>query len=101
MPVRGLTLIVGDPARMDDALAIAAAHAAIGGTTRLYLHDRAVAALAAAPLDDALALGVRIIACQTGLAAAEIDLAAVDRRIEGGGLVGLLAALGEDRLVTL
>lgn len=119
--MRGLTLIVagGDAARFHAALSIAAASAATGALTRLYLHSEAVA-LASRPrslddarhqaaglptlaqmLDEALGLGVRLICCQSGLALAGLTVEALDARIEMGGLVGLFAELGDDRLVTL
>ncbi|MGH6782228.1 MAG: DsrE family protein [Sphingomonadaceae bacterium] len=120
--MRGLTIIVtsADPARFHAALSIAAANAATDAPTRIYLHADAVA-LAAPPYacpDDARyaagglptlaqligechAMGVRLIACQTGLALTALDVGTLHRGIEAGGLVGLLASLGEDRLVTL
>lgn len=103
MPMRGLTLIVvaGDTERFAAAIAIASAQAALGGRVRLYLHDKAVALLPGAALDDALALGVKVIACQSGLAAAGLALNDLDPRIEAGGLVSLLATVGEDQLVTV
>ncbi|MGC6401707.1 hypothetical protein ACNI3Q_14145 [Sphingomonas sp. FW199] len=98
---RGLTLIVAgdDPQRFDAAVAVAAAEAAIGGTVRLYAHRMAVMRLSDPMLVDAMDGGVAVIACQTGLAEAGIDLSTLDPRIEGGGMVGLLLALGDDRLV--
>jgi hypothetical protein len=44
---------------------------------------------------------VAIIACQTGLALGDYDAAALDPRVETGGLVGLMASLGDDRLIAL
>lgn len=101
--MQGLTIIVatGDAERFAAALTIASASAALGARTRLYLHEGAVAQLGSADLSDALALDVAIIACQTGLAAAGIDLSTLDRRIAAGGLVSLLAALDDDRLLTI
>ncbi|WP_239018094.1 peroxiredoxin [Sphingomonas flavalba] len=100
--MRGLTLIVltADRERLDAAIAVASATAALGGRSRLYLHDRAVALLHGASLDDALALGVEVIACQSGLAAAGLALDRFDPRIAGGGLVSLLAEAGDDRIIT-
>ncbi|WP_414902853.1 hypothetical protein ACMT1E_06545 [Sphingomonas flavalba] len=101
--MRGLTLIVltADRERLDAAIAIASAAAALGGRARLYLHDRAVTLLPGAPLDDALALGVEVIACQSGLAAAGLALDTLDPRIAGGGLVSLLAGADDDRITTV
>ena len=48
-------------------------------------------------LDEALALDVKLICCQSGLAMAD----ALDPRIEIGGLVGLFGSLGDDRLVAV
>ena len=102
--MRGLiVLVVGDdPARLEAALEIAAAHAALGGATRLHLHDRAVPLLADEPpaLATALELGVRVSACQTGVDRGGLRL---DRwpSVEADGLVGVLASLGEDRLVVV
>ena len=120
--MRGLTLIVAslDARRFHAALSIAAASAAAGAATRLYLQEAAVALLAApvsSPddathralglptlaqmLGEALGLGVNIIACQSGLVMATLSAEALDPRIEVGGLVGLFATLGDDRLVTV
>ncbi len=99
--VRGLTILVaGDDAdRFACALTLACASAALGGRTRLYLHGRAVTRLAAGDLvDTARELGVAVIACQTALADTATTL---PPWAEGGGMVGLLADLGDDRLVAL
>ncbi|WCT71943.1 hypothetical protein PQ455_09785 [Sphingomonas naphthae] len=118
--LKGLAIIVAgeDRARFHAALSLAGAQAALGGRSRVYLHGPAVGLLAAAAIDredalwraagqptvaqlqeDALTLGVTLIACQTGLAMAGIDAATLDARIETGGLVGLMATLDEDRLL--
>jgi len=120
--MRGLTVIVAgvDPRRFHAALSIAGASAAAGATTRVYLHGDAVLLLVpplkspdddrhrtsglptlAQLLDDSLDLGVLLICCQSGLAMAGIDAQSLDSRMEVGGLVGLLSALGDDRLVTI
>lgn len=117
--MRGLTIIVAapDPARFHAALSIAAAAAATGATVRVYLHADAVALAAGGKahpdgprftaaglptLDqlrtDALAMGVSLIACQTGLAMEGLVL---PDNIEAGGLVSLMTSLGDDRLVTV
>jgi predicted peroxiredoxin len=120
--MRGLTVIVAgqDPARLRSALGIAATQAALGGPARLFL-DGVAAGLLCAPItapddaghiaaglpslselvDTSLALGARIILCQTGLALAGIAAASLDPRLETGGMTGLLAALGDDRLIAL
>ena len=117
--MRGLTIIVAgqDPARLRSALGIAATQAALGGPARLFLDGIAVGLLGA-DADDAdyvaaglpamdeladtcLALGTRIILCQTGLALAGLAATSLDPRLETGGMTGILATLGDDRLVTL
>lgn len=124
MPVRrvtGLSVIVvtDDAARFHAALSIAAASAALGERARVYLHGDAVA-LATGPdgpddaryaagglstlcqmLAEALALGVRLTVCQSGLALSGMDATTLDPRIESGGLVSFLGSLGEDRLTTV
>ncbi|HEY0621937.1 peroxiredoxin [Sphingomonas sp.] len=119
--MRGLTIIAAaaDAERFRAALSLACAHAALGGRARLYCHEAAVTLLVPGTdpgdaglagkglatreqlLAEALESGVALIACQTGLAAAGIAFDALAPGIEPGGLVSLLAALGEDRLVTL
>ncbi|MGJ3649251.1 DsrE family protein [Sphingomonas sp. GlSt437] len=116
----GLTivLVATDDARVRAALTLACAQAALGGRVRLFAQDAAVVALGAQPRDDdapatperpdrrqLLALarqsGVALIACQTGLAETGLAIDALAEGTEGGGLVGLLATLGEDRLVVV
>lgn len=117
----GLTILVAtaDVERFRAALSLACAHAALGGRTRLYCHEAAVALLVpgadpgngalagmglatrAQLLTEALESGVTLIACQTGLAATGIAFDTLTAGVEPGGLVSLLADLGDDRLVTL
>ena len=117
--MRGLAIIVAGPDvdRYRAALMLAAAQAAAGGDARIFLNERAVdllaasvpdddAALSAAGLptlaqlqDEALGLGVQLIACQSGLAVAAIAAETLDPRIGVGGMVGIVTGLGEDRLV--
>lgn len=99
-----------DAERLRGALTVACAEAALGGAARLFLQLDAVALLRppitaprdaahvaqglpvlAALLDNALALGVEVIACQSGLALAGLEAQALDPRIEMGGPVGVLA----------
>lgn len=102
--MRGLTLIVatGDPERFRAALTLAAASAALGARTRVYCHESAVALLARPDplLATAMETGAAIIACQTGLADAGLEAGDLPVGVETGGLVGLLADLGDDRLTT-
>ncbi|USI72323.1 DsrE family protein [Sphingomonas morindae] len=118
--MRGLTVIVTAPGRLRPALELAAAKAALGARVRLFLQGDAVGALrppvaeadddrfraAGLPalaqlLEEALALNVRVIACQTGLDLAGLAATALDRRISYGGLVSLMLDLDDDRLVAL
>ena len=107
--MRGLTILVptADPARFRAALTLAAAHAALGGRTRLFLHEGAVALLrpAGAELAHLIATatesGAILVACQTGLARAGLAETDLPAGAETGGLIGLLATLDEDRLDTV
>ena len=120
--MRGLTIVVAEaaPARLRTALLLALAQAALGGRARLFCDGPAVALLrtpitapddaaqAAAGLpplamlvEEALAAEVRILLCQTGLHLAGLAADAFDPRLRFGGMVGLLAALEDDRLVAL
>jgi predicted peroxiredoxin len=122
VPVRGLTLVLvtADRERFGAALTLACAQAAGGGAATVFLQDGAVAMLRppiaapadnaraaaglpglAATLEEAWGLGVRVIACQSGLALAGLAADALDPRIDYAGPVALLAGLGEDRLVVL
>ena len=103
--MRGLTVVVtnADRERFEAALTLACAQAALGGRVRVYCHDTAVRLLtdASALRRTACEMGVTLIACQSGLAAAELAFEALGADVEAGGMVGLLADLGDDRLVTL
>lgn len=121
-PRRPLLFIVttDDAERLRGALTIACATAALGGAARLFLQLDAVALLRppltaprdsahmahglpglAALLDDALALGVEVTVCQSGLALAALDAELLDPRIDVGGPVGVLAGhdAGEELVV--
>lgn len=113
-------LVAEDARRARAALSLALAQGALGGRVRIYAHERAVAAFRRAPLrdDDSAALAraglpdrsamlamaveadIALIACQTGLAMAGLVLGDLVSGAEAGGLVGVLATLGDDRLVT-
>lgn len=116
MPLmRGLILIVAsrDAARFRSALEVAAAQAALGRPARLFLQADAVALLRSmdelpAPqgqptlrqmLEETLALGATVTACQSGLALAGMTAADLPVDIETGGLVELLAGAGDDQLL--
>ena len=120
--MRRLTIVVAEdaPGRLRTALLMALAQAALGGRARLFLDAAAVPALrlpvAAADdgaqaraglptladlVDQALDAGVEIALCQSGLQLIDAPSAAFDPRLAFGGLVGLMAALADDRLVAL
>lgn len=113
----GLRLIVitTDLDRLRSALTIAASHAALGNMVAMLFQDDAVAMLRAplasptdarhaeaglpvlaALLEDALALGVTIVACQSGMALAEMTMDDIDHRIVAGGPVSFLQETGDD-----
>lgn len=115
--MRGLNIVVltDDPERLRGALAIAAAQAALGGTAAMFFQADAVALLSPggiAPRDaahqaaglpsldqlceEALALGVRLIACQSGLAMRGIAATTLDPRIATGGAVSFLQGVADD-----
>lgn len=120
MPVRGLTVIVTRPDGLRAALELAASNAALGGRARVFVQGEAVAALAlplhsvhdedyrAAGLptladlfEEALALGVEAIACQSGLALMGLTADMLDARLSFGGPVGVLRDLEDDRLIAI
>lgn len=116
-PVRALNIVLGAPdaERLRAALTLAAAQAALGGTATLFLQLDAVALLQspiAAPrdaahraaglpdlatlLDEAQALGVDLIACQSGLALCGMTAADLPVGVDIGGPVGFLQRTGDD-----
>jgi predicted peroxiredoxin len=120
VPVRGLTVIVTRPDALRAGLELAAANAALGGRARLFAQGEAVAALAlpmrpshdpdyaaaglptlAELFEEALALGVEAIACQSGLALMGLTAEMLDARVGYGGVVSVLQGLGDDRLVAV
>jgi len=97
----GIFVADADPVRLRTALTLGAAQAALGGRVRILL-DAGAVTLARAPdalLESCFELGAEVMLCQTGLAEAGLDASALDARFLYGGMVGWLAALGEDRLV--
>ncbi len=117
--VRGLTIVLAAPdaERLRAALTLLAANAALGGPARLFCQSDAVASLAdlsaprdaayavaglpslAALFEEALGLGVEIIACQSGLHLTGLTADRLDPRIGYGGPVSVMQTLGEDRLL--
>ncbi|MEH3106728.1 MAG: peroxiredoxin [Sphingomonas fennica] len=96
-----IALGTADPARLRTALVLLLATVALGGRARLFL-EGAAAALAADQAEplwaEALAAGVVVLVCQTGLAEAGLSADTLDQRLTYGGPVGLMAELGDDRL---
>lgn len=110
-----IVMLTNDAERLRGALAMAAAQSALGMDAEIFFQMDAVALLCAdatSPhdaahqaaglpslaqlVDDALALGVRLIACQSGLALAGIDSAMLDGRIATGGAVSFLQSIADD-----
>ena len=122
MPLRGLTIVVAEaaPARFRVALTMAAAQAALGGAAHIFLESAAVALLKppivapddaahaaaglptlATLLDEAIALGVGVTACQSGLALCGVSAGELRAGVAFGGMVSIIAAIAEDRLVVI
>lgn len=120
--MRGLTIILTgrDAERLYSALSIAATQAAAGGGARIFCEGLSTALLAdqtpalfdsqrqtnglptlSELREEALVLGVRLIACQGGMALAGLALDQLGDGVEAGGLTSVMTSLGEDRLVTL
>lgn len=105
-----IVLTTDDAERFRGALTLGAAQAALGGTAALFLQLDAVAMLRApiiAPRDfahaaaglplladlltDAVTLGVTIIACQSGMALADMAVDDLPAGVEVGGPLQFLA----------
>ena len=108
----GLNIVVAgeDPGRLHAALSVAAAWAALDRPARIFLQSEAVALLrpslagedqgrrreAGIPalaelLEESLALGASVIACQSGLALAGLSAEDLPAGVDTGGLVDFLA----------
>jgi predicted peroxiredoxin len=118
-PPLALLLTAADPARLRAALLLALCEAALDGAPRLFVQGLAAGLLAppitslededaraagepvlAELLDEVLAAGISVSACQSGLAIAGVAAELLDPRIAIGGLIGFLAAVGpQDRLL--
>ncbi len=115
--VRALRILLptADAERFRGALVIAAAQAALGGAATIFLQLDAVALLRApiagpqdgrhsanglpglaALLDDAMALGVVIIACQSGMALCGLSADALPRGVQAGGPISFLQQTADD-----
>ena len=120
--MRGLTILLveASTARLRTALTMGCAQASLSGRCRIFLDAAAVPLLrlpvaadddaiqrrAGQPpladlIEEALALGVAISACQTGLALAGLSADQLDPRVDYAGLTSMFAALGDDRLLAL
>lgn len=120
--MRGLTIIIADVSsiRFRAALSLACAQAALGGSARVFLSGEAVSIIRepisgwddddyvaigqpemAVLYAEALDAGVSFIICQTGMALGNAQMADFDPRVDAGGMVSLLATLGDGRLITV
>ena len=115
----GLTIIVAgtEEQRFHSALSLAAANAALGRRSRLFLQGEAAALLRAGAhasdarlsqsgvptitelVEEALAMGVEISVCQSGLALAGMVADALPHGVATGGLVEMLSSRGDDQLL--
>ena len=117
---RRLALVIGSLAedRLHATLSLASAAAALGREVEIFLHAGAVAVLregvrfdgdaalvaAGVPtiaglIETALALGVGITACQSGLALTGMDAGWLNPAIRAGGLVDFLGRNADAELV--
>lgn len=112
----GLSIVVAgeDSARLHAALSVAAAWAALDRPARIFLQAESVALLRMPPgeqdrqrgeagipalaelLEEGLALGVTVIACQSGLALAGLSAEDLPTGVDVGGLVDFLAGSRPD-----
>lgn len=111
--MRALRIIVAtaDAERLRGALVLAAAQAALGGEAALFLqldavrllrapivepvdeaHMRAGLPSLAALLDEAVALGVTLTACQSGLSLAGLEASDLPQGVEVGGPITFMQA---------
>ena len=101
MPGMRLAIVVAEGSDPATALRLAAAAAALGRDVAILFDGASVAALAApdAALATALDLGVRMVACQTGLAEAGLAAADLPPGVTTGGIVSFLAQAGDAQLL--
>lgn len=122
MPVvqPGLALIFGEAshARLHAGLTLACAAAALGRPVRLFFHGEAAAALSPARhwagddtyaaagvptvkelMESALGLGIRVMACQSGLHLCGLSAAMLAEGVDAGGMVAFLADARDDQLL--
>jgi predicted peroxiredoxin len=116
MRMQGLTIIVAsaDPSRFHAALSLAAANCALGNRSRIFLQGEAAGLFKGATWaqvlpkgvpslselrEEAMAVGVEMIVCQSGLAQVDLSAEALPQGVTTGGLVELLASRGDDQLM--
>lgn len=106
--MQGLTIILlgNDTQRNDGAIMMAMAHAAIHdeaeARTRIFFHTPAVQRLTQiddAMLSEAQAMGIILVACQTGLADQGLDASALRFGATASGPIAIFNDLGDDRLI--
>ncbi|APL95860.1 peroxiredoxin [Sphingobium indicum] len=120
--MRELRIVVAtaDAERLRGALVIAAAQAALGGGAAVFLQLDAVGLLRmpveaprdeahraaglpslAMVIEEALGLGVTLLACQSGLALCGMTADDLPKGVEVGGPVGFLQQTGEEARLIL
>jgi intracellular sulfur oxidation DsrE/DsrF family protein len=106
--MQGLTIILlsDDRARNDGAIMMALAHAALHdeteARTRIFFHAPAVKRLTAINdplLEEAQAMGVALVACQSGIAEHELVASTLGFGATVAGPIAIFANLGDDRLI--
>ena len=103
MPGLNLIVLSDDAERLRGALVLALTQMALGAQVPRDA-DHAAHGLPglAALIEEALDAGVSVIACQSGLALAGLDVSVLDPRITVGGPLSFMQALGADgQLVTI
>jgi len=120
--MQGLTIIVAtaDEARFRSAAGLALSYLALGGRVTMFLDTDAVSLFGpsiagkqdarfvaigmptlAGLVEELFAVEIKVVLCQAGMAMAGLSADTLDPRLSYGGMIGLLADLGDDRLVTV
>lgn len=119
MPGLNIIVAVADDRRFYAALETAMAVAALGRSVRLFLQCEAAALLRtpvafsgdaarkasgqpdlAWMVEEAIATGIELLVCQSGMALAEVAMADLVPHVRAAGLVSFMANIGDDdRLV--
>lgn len=119
MPGLNIIVAAADDRRLYAALETAMAAAALGRSVRIFLQGEAVALLRAPVVfsgdaarkaagqpdlawmvDEAIATGIGLFVCQSGMALANVTAAELVPHVRAAGLVSFIAAIGDDdRLV--